>query len=108
MQNPTITRAALIQCIEAGIARARTRGGLESYQQARLRLVALTADQVTIGDFGEQDCGCPLTQAGMGLGSEFVGDLVGRTPQTAFYEGFDPLMREVTGYHGRSPVAVVA
>lgn len=100
MQTKTISRAALIQCVEAGINRARRYGGLLPFQQARLRLVALTATQVSVGVFGEGHCGCPLTQAGMGIGTEFEGQLTGSTPLTGFYAGFDPLVREVCDFGG--------
>lgn len=56
--NPSITRAALIQAIEAGIASARI---LTPVEKLALRLVGLTATEVGIGTFDI----CPAAQAGL-------------------------------------------
>jgi hypothetical protein len=103
----TITRAALIQCVEAGINRAHLHGGLAPFQKARLRLVALTATEVSVGQFGNAESGCPLTQAGMGLGAGFDAEFSIRGPLCGFYEGFDPAARTAAGQFAGTRLTVV-
>lgn len=95
----TISRAALIQTIEASIARART---LDPTEKLALRLVALTADEVSIGDFAN----CPLTQAGQGSNSP-ASINTEYEAQERFYDCFDPLVRRVTGNYSTGTLTVV-
>jgi hypothetical protein len=87
-----ITRAALIQCIEGGIASART---LTEAEKVGLRLVGIVADEV-----GRTFSNCPLTQAGLAFSDPAWTErlLPDGSPRHLFSRAFDRLVqRTVSG-----------